>query len=84
MRTELIQLLEPAIELLGFELADLEVNTGRNGGLVRIFIDKEKTSDAYLTFYNSDGGKISTCGNGSRCAAFLLMKENNNKKKPAC
>ena len=45
-----------------------------------IFIDKEKTSDAFLTFYNSDGGEISACGNGSRCAAYLLMKENNNKK----
>jgi len=45
-----------------------------------IFIDKEETSDASLTFYNSDGGEISACGNGSRCAAFLLMKENNNKK----
>ena len=45
-----------------------------------IFIDKDKTNDAYLTFYNSDGGEISACGNGSRCAAYLLMKENNNKK----
>jgi len=45
-----------------------------------IFIDEEKTSDISLTFYNSDGGEISACGNGSRCAAFLLMKENNNKK----
>jgi len=45
-----------------------------------IFIDKDKTSDASLTFYNSDGGKTSACGNGSRCAAYLLMKENNNKK----
>jgi len=45
-----------------------------------IFIDEEKTSDISLTFYNSDGGEISACGNGSRCAAFLLMKENNKKK----
>ena len=45
-----------------------------------IFIDKDETSDAYLTFYNSDGGEISACGNGSRCTAYLLMKENNNKK----
>ena len=45
-----------------------------------IFINKDETSDAYLTFYNSDGGKISACGNGSRCVAYFLMKENNNKK----
>ena len=45
-----------------------------------IFIDNDKTSNAYLTFYNSDGGEIAACGKGSRCAAYLLMKENNNKK----
>ena len=45
-----------------------------------IFIDKEESSDASLTFYNPDGGEISACGNGSRCTAYLLMKENNNKK----
>jgi len=45
-----------------------------------IFIDKDETSDVSLTFYNSDGGEISACGNGSRCTAYLLMRENNNKK----
>ena len=45
-----------------------------------IFIDNDKNSNASLTFYNSDGGEIAACGNGSRCTAYLLMKENNNKK----
>jgi len=45
-----------------------------------IFIDKDENSNAFLKFYNSDGGEISACGNGSRCVAYLLMKENNNKK----
>ena len=45
-----------------------------------IFIDADKSGNAYLTFYNSDGGEIAACGNGSRCIAYLLMKENNNKK----
>ena len=45
-----------------------------------IFIDKDKSSNAFLKFYNSDGGEISACGNGSRCVAYLLMKENNKKK----
>ena len=45
-----------------------------------IFIEKDKNSNAFLKFYNSDGGEISACGNGSRCVAYLLMKENNNKK----
>jgi len=45
-----------------------------------IFIDKDKNSNAFLKFYNSDGGEISACGNGSRCVAYLLMKENKNKE----
>jgi len=45
-----------------------------------IFIDKDESSNAFLKFYNSDGGEIAACGNGSRCVAYLLMKENNNKK----
>jgi len=44
-----------------------------------IFIDKDENSNAFLKFYNSDGGEISACGNGSRCVAYLLM--NQNKKK---
>ena len=45
-----------------------------------IFIENDKNSDVFLKFYNSDGGEISACGNGSRCVAYLLMMENNNKK----
>jgi ribosome maturation factor RimP len=37
---ELAKLLEPTVERLGYELADLEVRIGSKGGLVRIFIDK--------------------------------------------
>ena len=40
-----------------------------------IFIDKDQKNDAYLQFYNSDGGEISACGNGSRCVAYFLMLE---------
>ena len=45
-----------------------------------IFVDTDNSNSAYLTFYNSDGNEIKACGNGSRCAAYLLMKENNIKK----
>ena len=45
-----------------------------------IFIEKDNTNDAFLKFYNSDGGEISACGNGSRCVAYLLMKESNKKE----
>ncbi len=37
---ELLKLLEPAVERLGYELADLEVRLGSKSGLVRVFIDK--------------------------------------------
>ena len=45
-----------------------------------ILIDKDESNNAFLKFYNSDGGEISACGNGSRCVAYLLMKENNSRK----
>jgi len=45
-----------------------------------IFIDNDESNGAFLKFYNSDGGEISACGNGSRCVAYLLMKENKNNK----
>lgn len=37
----MIGLLEPAIEALGYELADLELSLGHGRGLVRLFIDSE-------------------------------------------
>ena len=45
-----------------------------------IFISNDYDNKTMLTFYNSDGGEISACGNGSRCAAYLLMKEKNQNK----
>ena len=36
-----MELLEPAVARLGFEITDLEVNLRRGGGLLRIFIDSE-------------------------------------------
>ena len=45
-----------------------------------IFINNDKSSDVHLTFYNSDGGEIAACGNGSRCVAYLLMKEKKTRK----
>ena len=37
---ELATLLEPTVERLGYELADLEVRLGGRNGLVRVFIDR--------------------------------------------
>ena len=44
-----------------------------------ILIEKDKSTDAFLKFYNSDGGESSACGNGTRCVADLISKECNNK-----
>jgi diaminopimelate epimerase len=45
-----------------------------------ILIKKNKTIDASLEFYNSDGSISGACGNGTRCVADLLSKENNKKE----
>ncbi|MDC0385068.1 diaminopimelate epimerase [Pelagibacteraceae bacterium] len=45
-----------------------------------IFIEKEINNTYPITIFNSDGGEISACGNGSRCVAYLLSKDLNNKE----
>ena len=45
-----------------------------------IFIDKKKESSFPLKIFNSDGGEVSACGNGSRCVAYLLGKNLNTKE----
>jgi len=44
-----------------------------------IFIEKDNTADARLKFFNSDGGESGACGNGTRCVANLISKENSKK-----
>ena len=60
---ELTKLLEPAIEQLGFELSDLEVNLGGRDGLIRLFIDK------------ADGVGLEDCESVSRQVSALLDVE---------
>ena len=45
-----------------------------------IFIKKNEKIDADMEFYNSDGSVSGACGNGTRCVAYLLSKENNKNK----
>jgi len=45
-----------------------------------IFIQKSDKKNAGLEFYNSDGSISGACGNGTRCVADLLSKENNDKE----
>ena len=44
-----------------------------------ILIEKDNTADARLKFFNSDGSESGACGNGTRCVADLISKENGNK-----
>jgi len=45
-----------------------------------ILIQKNEKIDAGLEFYNSDGSVSGACGNGTRCIADFLSKENNQKE----
>lgn len=45
-----------------------------------IFIEKEVNNTFPITIFNSDGGEVSACGNGSRCVAYLLSRDLNNKE----
>ena len=45
-----------------------------------ILIKKNRKIDANLEFYNSDASVSGACGNGTRCVAALLAKENNKKE----
>ena len=40
-REQLLGLLEPAIEALGYELSDVEMNLEHGRGLIRLFIDRD-------------------------------------------
>ena len=44
-----------------------------------IFINTSNKGDAEMEFYNSDGSISGACGNGTRCVAFLIFKETDNK-----
>jgi len=60
---ELQELLEPAIERLGYELIDLEARLGGKSGIVRIFID------------SPDGIGLHDCEKVSRAVSALLDVE---------
>jgi diaminopimelate epimerase len=39
-----------------------------------ISISSSDKADAFVRFWNADGEEVDACGNGSRCAALLLMQ----------
>jgi len=44
-----------------------------------IFIENEIKDTLPITIYNPDGIEVGACGNGSRCIAYLISKENNQR-----
>ena len=44
-----------------------------------IFIENEIKDTLPITIYNPDGIEVDACGNGSRCIAYLISKENNQR-----
>lgn len=62
-RNELIKLIEPAIDGLGYELSDLELNVGGKDGILRLFIDR------------LDGVDLEDCEAVSRQVSALLDVE---------
>ena len=61
--SELVKLLEPTIERLGYELSDLELRLGGKSGVVRVFIDK------------NGGISLADCENVSLAVSALLDVE---------
>ena len=60
---ELAAMLEPTVERLGYELADLDVRVASQDGLIRLFIDKP------------DGIGLEDCEKVSRAVSALLDVE---------
>jgi diaminopimelate epimerase len=52
---------------------------GRGNGLafdqlMVLYEPRSATTEAFMTIYNSDGSQAEACGNGTRCAAFILTR----------
>ena len=59
----------------------IKIGNRNNVGFDQIIFIEKKVDDAFpIKIYNSDGVEVGACGNGSRCIAYLISKENNQKK----
>jgi len=45
-----------------------------------IVMEKSKAANVGLRIYNADGGEVSSCGNATRCVAWLIMEETGKKE----
>ena len=58
----------------------VKIGNRNNVGFDQIIFIEKKVDDAFpIKIYNSDGIEVGACGNGSRCVAYLIATENNQK-----
>ncbi len=85
-QTELVALLEPAVEALGYELSDLELNFSGRRGVLRLFIDHpgaaerpaasgQDTAGLPAEGIRTDGIRVEDCEAVSRQVSAVLDVE---------
>lgn len=79
-RAQMVALLEPAVEALGYELVDLELNFSGRRGVLRLYIDKLGAADepapaAPADGPRSDGIRVEDCEAVSRQVSAVLDAE---------
>ena len=58
----------------------IKIGDRNNVGFDQIIFIEKKINDVFpIKIFNPDGIEVGACGNGSRCIAYLILKENNQK-----
>ena len=58
----------------------IKIGDRNNIGFDQIIFIEKKIDDAFpIKIFNPDGIEVGACGNGSRCVAYLISKEKNQK-----
>tara|TARA_B100002051_G_scaffold266093_1_gene292818 strand:+ start:32 stop:856 length:825 start_codon:yes stop_codon:yes gene_type:complete len=58
----------------------VKIGDRNNVGFDQIIFIEKKIDDAFpIKIFNPDGIEVGACGNGSRCVAYLISKEKNQK-----
>jgi len=58
----------------------IKIGDRNNVGFDQIIFIEKKINDVFpIKIFNPDGIEIGACGNGSRCIAYLILKENNQR-----
>ena len=83
-RSQMVELLEPAVEALGYELVDLELSFSGRRGVLRVFIDRSAEAEQPVSESlakesaegpRSDGIRVEDCEAVSRQVSAVLDVE---------